>query len=73
MFQVRSLDDYDELKKRNSARRLTQSAFVRQQLSENVREMSNGESANFFFRQRIDSDALYLLDLDEQGRQRSHW
>jgi predicted ATPase len=67
VFQVRSLDDYDELKKRNSARRLTQSAFVRQQLSENVREMSNGESANFFFRQRIDADALYLLDEPENS------
>ena len=32
VYQVRSLADYDELKKRNSARRKTQSAFVREQL-----------------------------------------
>ena len=31
-FRVRSLEDYEALKKRNSARRKTQSAFVREQL-----------------------------------------
>ena len=48
VFQLRNLDDYEELKKRNSARRKTQSAFVREQLGGNVREMSNGESALFY-------------------------
>lgn len=65
--RVRSLDDYDALKKQNSARRHTQSAFVREQLMENVREQSNGESAAFFFRQRVDADALYLLDEPENS------
>ena len=64
---MRSLDDYDALKKQNSARRHTQSAFVREQLMENVREQSNGESAAFFFRQRVDADALYLLDEPENS------
>lgn len=67
VFQLRTLADYDELKKRNSARRNTQSAFVRQQLGENVRELSNGESANFFFQERIATDALYLLDEPENS------
>ena len=67
VFQLRSLADYDELKKRNSARRNTQSAFVRQQLGANVRELSNGESANFFFQDRIATDALYLLDEPENS------
>ena len=62
VFQLRNLDDYEELKKRNSARRKTQSAFVREQLGGNVREMSNGESALFNFNQRLEEDALYLLD-----------
>lgn len=66
-FQVKSLDDYDELKKRNSARRRTQSAFIRDQLMNNVREQSNGESANFYFKQRIEDDALYLLDEPENS------
>ncbi|NLO86792.1 MAG: AAA family ATPase [Clostridiales bacterium] len=67
VFKVQSLDDYDELKKRNSARRRTQSGFVRDQLMDNVREQSNGESASFYFKQRIQEDALYLLDEPENS------
>ena len=66
-FQLRSLEDYEVLKKRNSARRRTQSAFVREQLMDNVREQSNGESANFYFKQQIEGDALYLLDEPENS------
>ncbi|MDR2505013.1 MAG: AAA family ATPase [Oscillospiraceae bacterium] len=66
-FRVRSLEDYGELKKRNIARSKTQSEFVRSQLMENVREQSNGESASFYFRQRIEADALYLLDEPENS------
>lgn len=65
--RVRSLDDYDALKKQNSARRKTQSAFVRDELMENVREQSNGESALFYFQQRLNADALYLLDEPENS------
>ncbi len=66
-FKVRSLKDYEELKKRVSARSKTQSAFVREQLMETVREQSNGESALFYFRQRIEADAVYLLDEPENS------
>lgn len=66
-FQVRSLADYDTLKKRNSARSKTQSSFVREQLMDNVREQSNGESASFYFKQQIETDALYLLDEPENS------
>jgi len=66
-FQVRSLEDYESLKKRNSARRKTQSAFVREQVMENAREQSNGESADFYFKQQIEADALYLLDEPENS------
>lgn len=66
-FRLRSLEDYEELKKRNSARRKTQSAFVREQVMDNVREQSNGESASFYFQQRIKADALYLLDEPENS------
>lgn len=65
--QVRSLADYEALKKQNSARRRTQSAFVREQLMDNVREQSNGESASFYFTQQIEADALYLLDEPENS------
>ncbi len=67
VFKLRSLDDYEELKKRTDARRKTQSSFVRSQLMENAREQSNGESAGFYFKQRIEEDALYLLDEPENS------
>lgn len=67
IFRLTSLEDYEELKKRNLARRKTQSAFVREQLMETVREQSNGESANFYFKQKIEADALYLLDEPENS------
>src|SRR5690606_30906669 len=64
-FRLQSLQDYEELKKRYSARSKTQSAFVREQVMESVPEQSNGESAVFYFRQRIEADAVYLLDEPE--------
>ena len=67
VFKLRSLDDYEELKKRTDARRMTQSSFVRGQVMDNVREQSNGESAGFYFKQRIEEDALYLLDEPENS------
>ena len=66
-MRVRSLEDYAALKKQNSARRKTQSAFVREQVMDNVREQSNGESADFYFKQQIAGDALYLLDEPENS------
>ena len=67
VFKLRSLDDYEELKKRTDARRKTQSSFTRSQVMENAREQSNGESAGFYFKQRIEQDALYLLDEPENS------
>ena len=66
-FRVRSLADYDELKKVNMARSATQSRYVRAHLKDNVREQSNGESAFFYFTSRIQEDALYLLDEPENS------
>ena len=66
-FRLRSLDDYDELKRINSARRLTQSKYVRAEGKDNVREQSNGESALMYFQDRIREDALYMLDEPENS------
>ena len=67
VFRLRSLEDYETLKKRNSARAKTQSAFVREQVMETVQEQSNGESAVFYFKQRIEADAVYLMDEPENS------
>ena len=66
-FQMKSLDDYDQLKKVNSARSNTQSQFVRKNLMDNVREHSNGESAYLYFSDKIQENALYLLDEPENS------
>lgn len=66
-FQMRSLEDYEQLKKVNAARSLTQSRFVRSELMDNVREYSNGESAFRYFTEKIDENGLYILDEPENS------
>lgn len=66
-FQMHSLEDYETLKKVNSARRSTQSKFVRNNLQDNVREHSNGESAFLYFADKIKENGLYLLDEPENS------
>ena len=61
------MEDYDRLKQVNLARRKTQSKYVRENLMDNVRERSNGESAFLYFSERIRENALYLLDEPENS------
>lgn len=67
LFQMKSLDDYEQLKKVNSARSNTQSKYIRKNLMDNVREHSNGESAFLYFSDKIQENALYLLDEPENS------
>ena len=66
-FHMKSLDDYDQLKKVNFTRSKTQSKFIRENLMDNVREHSNGESAFIYFSEKIQENALYLLDEPENS------
>lgn len=66
-FQLKSLDDYEQLKKINLTRRKSRSGFVRNSLMDNVREMSNGESAFMYFVKKIEEGGLYLLDEPENS------
>ncbi len=66
-FQMKSLADYEQLKKVNNSRRKTQSRFVRGELIDNVREYSNGESAFLYFTEKIGENGLYLLDEPENS------
>ena len=65
--KMRTLDDYDDFKKNMVAQRKSQSEFVRQYMLPNVREQSNGESGFMYFTNKIQSDALYLLDEPENS------
>lgn len=66
-FQVKSMDDIEQLRKVNMARGKTKSQFVRETLADNVREYSNGESAFRYFIQKIDKDGIYILDEPENS------
>ncbi|WP_413066285.1 AAA family ATPase [Siminovitchia sp. 179-K 8D1 HS] len=66
-FQMKSMADYEQLKKVNAARRKTQSRFVRNELMDNVREYSNGESAFRYFTEKIGDNGLYILDEPENS------
>lgn len=66
-FQMKSLDDYEQLKRVNMARSKTQSKYIRKNLMDNVREHSNGESAFIYFTDKIRENSLYLLDEPENS------
>ncbi len=66
-FRMRSLDDYEELKKVVAARSKTQSRYVREAIGSNVITHSNGESALQYFSEKIKDNGLYLLDEPENS------
>jgi len=66
-FQMKSIADYDQLKRSNSAKSVTQSRFVRSELMGNVRTYSNGESAFQYFTEKIQENGLYILDEPENS------
>lgn len=66
-FKMKSLDDYEQLKMVNMAHSKTQSKYVRNNLMDNVREHSNGESAFIYFSDKIGENGLYLLDEPENS------
>ena len=66
-FQLKSLDDYEKLKKINDSRRKTQSKYVREHLNNNIRLYSNGENAFKYFLEKIEEGNLYILDEPENS------
>ena len=67
-WQIKSLGEYDELKRRNDARKMTSSKYTaRRMQGRDIAGKSNGESAYLYFTERIRSDALYLLDEPENS------
>lgn len=66
-FRMGSLSDYKQLKRVNKARSVSQSQYIREKLTENIREFSNGESAFFYFTEHITEKGLFLLDEPENS------
>lgn len=66
-FKMKSMEDYDQLKKVNLSRSKTQSKYVKENLMDNIREYSNGESAFRYFTEKIGENGLFLLDEPENS------
>ena len=66
-FRMTSLDDFEELQRRNRAKRTTPSAYIHRRIPDNVMGRSNGESAYAYFLEKIQENALYLLDEPENS------
>lgn len=66
-YRLKSLDDYEELRKHVDAVCCSGSGYVKRNLMDNVPRHSNGESALRFFAETIDENALYLLDEPENS------
>lgn len=65
--QLKSMADYDDWKESMEAKKTTQSMFVKNRLMRNVDMQSNGETAMRYYTERIDRDALYLIDEPENS------
>lgn len=66
-FKLKSIDDYDELKKVNKARNKSQTKYVDSELMRNIDGRSNGESAFSYFLGKIGENNLYILDEPENS------
>ncbi len=66
-FQLKGLDDYNEFKRHNEAKRSTKSAYTAKRLPKEISASSNGESAFAYFTHEICENALYLLDEPENS------
>ena len=61
-----SMEMYEKAKK-TLAKSKSKSQFIKKNLTKNIREQSNGESALMYFEQKIEENALYLLDEPENS------
>ena len=66
-YLLRNMNDLDEFKRRNETKRRTKSDYVSRRLSKEIATMSNGETAYYYFTQKIEENALYLLDEPENS------
>ncbi len=77
-FSKEQLDEFEDIKRHplahhqqykqiRMANTKSQSRYVRCNVADNVKEMSNGESAFEYFVHRIDRDGIYILDEPENS------
>ncbi len=67
MEPLRDLEQYEDFKRRIEAKSRTKSTYVARRLPREVDGRSNGETAFYYFTQKIRENALYLLDEPENS------
>ena len=69
ILRLGGLDDYERWKTTVEilSRKKTQSSYVKKRVARDIDLKSNGETAMRYFLERIDDDALYLLDEPENS------
>lgn len=61
-------DDFEALKKKNQANKVTMSKYVKTHLgNNNIIGQSNGETSLFFFEKEINENGIYILDEPENS------
>lgn len=66
-FKLKSIADYDELKKVVKARSKSQTKYVNSEVMGNIESHSNGESAFKYFIEKIEENGFYILDEPENS------
>ncbi len=64
---LKGLDDYDNWHEKHELATKSQSQLSRERLAKNVDMYSNGETALRYFTERIDKEAIYLIDEPENS------
>lgn len=67
MEPLRNLSQYEDFKRRIEAKSKTKSVYVSRRLPREMDGRSNGETAFYYFTQKIEENALYLLDEPENS------
>jgi len=68
-FKLNGLNDYERWKETMEiiSRKHSQSSYIKKRVARDIDLHSNGETAMHYFLERIDEDALYLLDEPENS------
>ncbi len=66
-LEFTSLADYDAWKDGFDAKRLSKSRYVNERHAQNIRMLSNGETAMRYYTERIGENTLYLIDEPENS------
>ena len=66
-MRLRSMADYEAFSQYYEAKNSSQRQYIDRRLVENIRTQSNGESALYYFSNKIRENALYLLDEPENS------